>query len=88
MNIIEKDLVSIFEKNNIKKIIAKGAKFDPNLHQAMTEVEDNQTEVGTIVQEIQSGYMLGERLLRPALVGIAKKENSKNKEKVEKKDKK
>ena len=88
LNIIEKDLVSIFEKNNIKKIIAKGAKFDPNLHQAMTEVEDNQTEVGTIVQEIQSGYMLGERLLRPALVGIAKKENSKNKEKVEKKDKK
>ncbi len=88
LNIIEKDLVSIFEKNNIKKIIAKGAKFDPNLHQAMAEVEDKESEAGTIVQEIQSGYMLGERLLRPALVGIAKKENSKNKEKEEKKDKK
>ena len=84
LNIIEKDLVSIFEKNNIKKIIAKGAKFDPNLHQAMAEVEDKESEAGTIVQEIQSGYMLGERLLRPALVGIAKKENSKNKEKEEK----
>ena len=88
LNIIEKDLVSIFEKNNIKKIIAKGAKFDPNLHQAMAEVEDKESEAGTIVQEIQSGYMLGERLLRPALVGIAKKENSKNEEKSEKKDKK
>ena len=86
--IIEKDLISIFEKNRITKIDAKGKKFNPNLHQAMTEIEDDKSEVGTIVQEIQSGYMLGERLLRPALVGVAKKENQKNEEKKEKKDKK
>ena len=66
--IIEKDLISIFEKNRITKIAAKGKKFDPNLHQAMAEIEDNNSEVGTIVQEIQPGYMLGERLLRPVLV--------------------
>ena len=86
--IIEKDLISIFEKNRITKIDAKGKKFNPNLHQAMAEIEDDKSEVGTIVQEIQSGYMLGERLLRPALVGVAKKENQKNEEKKEKKDKK
>ena len=57
----------------IGKIHAKGRKFDPNLHQAMAEIEDEKSEVGTIIQEIQSGYMLGERLLRPALVGISKK---------------
>ena len=85
IDIIEKDLVSIFEKNNIKKIAAKGTKFDPNSHQAMTEIEDEISEVGSVVQEIQSGYMLGERLLRPALVGVAKKKNSKNEEKEEKK---
>ena len=85
INIIEKDLVSIFEKNNIKKIEAKGKKFDPNIHQAMTEIEDEKSEVGSVVQEIQPGYMLGERLLRPALVGVAKKKNSKNEEKEEKK---
>ena len=65
----------------------KKKKFDPNLHQAMTEIEDEKAEPGTIVQEIQSGYMLGERLLRPALVGVAKKKNSKNQEKDEKKRK-
>ena len=86
--IIEKDLISIFEKNRITKIDSKGKKFNPNLHQAMAEIEDDKSEVGTIVQEIQSGYMLGERLLRPALVGVAKKENQKNEEKKEKKDKK
>ena len=85
IDIIEKDLVSIFEKNNIKKIEAKGKKFDPNIHQAMTEIEDEKNEVGSVVQEIQSGYMLGGRLLRPALVGVAKKKNSKNEEKEEKK---
>ena len=85
IDIIEKDLVSIFEKNNIKKIEAKGKKFDPNIHQAMTEIDDEKSEVGSVVQEIQSGYMLGERLLRPALVGVAKKKNSKNEEKEEKK---
>ena len=86
--IIEKDLISIFEKNRITKIAAKGKKFDPNLHQAMAEIEDNNSEVGTIVQEIQPGYMLGERLLRPALVGVAKGKNSKIEEKDEKKEQK
>ena len=86
ISIIEKDLVSIFERNRIKKINAKGEKFDPNLHQAMAEIEDEKSEENTVVQEIQSGYMLGERLLRPSLVGVAKKKNSKNEEKKEKKD--
>ena len=86
--IIEKDLISIFEKNRITKSAAKGKKFDPNLHQAMAEIEDNNSEVGTIVQEIQPGYMLGERLLRPALVGVAKRKNSKIEEKDEKKEQK
>ena len=83
--IVEKDLISIFEKNRIKKIDTKNKKFDPNLHQAMAEIEDDKSEVGSIVQEIQPGYMLGERLLRPALVGVAKKKNQKNEEKKEKK---
>ena len=88
ISIIEKDLISIFERNRIKKIDSKGKKFDPNLHQAMAEIEDDKSEVGTIVQEIQSGYMLGDRLLRPALVGVAKKKDSKNLEKTEKKEEK
>ena len=88
ISIIEKDLLSIFEKNRITKIETKGKKFDPNLHQAMTEIEEDQSEAGTVVQEIQSGYMLGERLLRPALVGVAKKKNTKNEEKEEKKEEK
>ena len=81
ISIIEKDLISIFEKNRIIKIEAKGKKFDPNLHQAMTEIEDEKSDEGTVVQVIQSGYMMGERLLRPALVGVAKRKNSKNAEK-------
>ena len=88
ISIVEKDLISIFEKNRITKIDTKDKKFDPNLHQAMAEVEDNHSEAGTVVQEIQSGYMLGERLLRPALVGVAKKKNLKNEEKKEKKEQK
>ena len=88
ISIIERDLISIFQKNRITKIVSKGKKFDPNLHQAMTEIEDEKAEPGIIIQEIQSGYMLGDRLLRPALVGIAKKKNSKNEEKDEKKEKK
>ena len=84
VTIIEKDLINIFEKNNIKKIHAKGVKVDPNIHQAMTEIEDDKSEPGLIVQEIQSGYMLGERLLRPALVGVSKKKTSKSQEKDEK----
>ncbi len=88
INIIEKDLVSIFEKNRIKKIDTKNHKFDPNLHQAMSEIEDEKSETGSIVEEIQPGYMLGERLLRPALVAVAKKKTSKNEEKNDKKNEK
>ena len=86
ITIIEKDLVSIFEKNRIKKIDTKNHKFDPNLHQAMSEVEDETAETGAILQEIQPGYMLGERLLRPALVAVAKKKTTKNEEKNKKKE--
>ncbi len=86
ISIIEKDLISIFEKNRIIKIEAKGKKFDPNLHQAMTEIEDEKSDEGIVVQVIQSGYMMGERLLRPALVGVAKRKNSKNTEKEDKKE--
>ncbi len=85
ISIIEKDLISIFERNNIKKIKSKEKKFDPNLHQAMSEIEDDSCEPGIVVQEIQPGYMLGERLLRPALVSVAKRKSSKNPEKEEKK---
>ncbi len=85
INILEKDIVSIFEKNNIKKIESIGKKFDPNLHQAMTEIEDEKHEAGSVVQEIQSGYMLGKRLLRPVLVSVAKNKNTKIEEKEEKK---
>ncbi|MDC0618685.1 nucleotide exchange factor GrpE [Pelagibacteraceae bacterium] len=84
ITLIEKDLVSIFEKNRIKKIETKDKKFDPNFHQAMTEINDETTEPGTILQEIQAGYMFGERLLRPSLVGVAKK-NEENDDKKEQK---
>ena len=77
VTIIEKDLVSIFERNRIKKINTKDKKFDPNFHQAMSEIKDDKVEPGTILQEIQAGYMLSERLLRPALVGVAKKDEKK-----------
>ena len=73
IDIIEKDLISTFEKNKIKKINCINKKFDPNFHQAMLELEDDKVEPGTILQEIQSGYMFGERLLRPSFVGISKK---------------
>jgi len=84
IKIVEKDLLSIFEKNRINKIDTKNKKFDPNLHQAMSEIEDLQAAPGTILQEIQAGYMLGERLLRPALVGVAKKAKENNNEKEKK----
>ena len=87
ISIIEKDLISIFEKNRIRKIESKGKKFDPNFHQAMAEIEDDKSEIGTIIQEIQSGYMFGDRLLRPALVGVTKKKSSKNEEINDKKGK-
>jgi molecular chaperone GrpE len=72
-DIINKDLISIFTKNNIKPIDCLNKKLDPNLHQAMMEIEDNQKESGTIVQEVQKGFMIKERLLRPSLVGVSKK---------------
>ena len=88
INIIEKDLVSIFEKNRIKKIEVKEKKFDPNFHQAMSEIEDENKDQGTILNEIQAGYMLGDRLLRPALVSVSKKKTAKDQEKKVKKDEK
>ena len=88
LTIIEKDLVSIFEKNRIKKIDSKGQKFNPNLHQAMSEIEDENVNTGTILKEIQGGYMLGDRLLRPALVAVAKKKEVKKEKKSEKKENK
>ena len=73
IDIINKDMISIFKKNNIEPIKAIGQKLDPNIHQAMMEVEDDEKEQGTIVQEIQKGFMMKDRLLRPSLVGVSKK---------------
>ena len=87
LDIIKKDLISIFKKNNIEEIMAVDKKLDPNLHQAMMEVEDNNKEPGTIVQEIQKGYKMKDRLLRPSLVAVSKK-TEKNMEKKEEKTKK
>ena len=78
INIIEKDLVSIFEKNRIKKLEVDNKKFDPNFHQAMSEIEDNNKNPGTILHEIQAGYKFGDRLLRPALVSVSKKKATKD----------
>ncbi len=72
-DIINKDLISVFSKNNINPVESLNKKFDPNLHQAMMEIEDDQKEPGTIIQEIQKGFTIKDRLLRPALVGVAKK---------------
>ena len=88
INIIEKDLISIFERNRIIKIECLNKKFNPNFHQAMSEVEDNKMEPGSIIQEIQAGYMLGERLLRPALVSVTKKKTKENEENLNKKQEK
>ena len=73
LDIINKDLVSIFTKNNIEPIDCLNKKLDPNLHQAMMEIEDDQKEPGTIIQEVQRGFMIKDRLLRPSLVGVSKK---------------
>ena len=73
IEVIEKDLVSIFKKNGIETIKCLNKKFDPNFHQAMLEIEDNSKESGIVVQEIQKGYMMKDRLLRPSLVGVTKK---------------
>ena len=85
--IVKKDLVSVFKKNNIEEIVSVNKKLDPNLHQAMMEVEDENKESGTIVQEIQKGYLMKDRLLRPSLVAVSKKPE-KNEEKTEEKAKK
>jgi len=87
LDIIKKDLISIFKKNNIEEIIAVDKKLDPNLHQAMMEVEDDNKEPGTIIQEIQKGFKMKDRLLRPSLVAVSKK-TEKNDEKIEEKAKK
>ena len=87
LDIVKKDLISIFKKNNIEEIVALDKKLDPNLHQAMMEVEDNNKEPGTIVQEIQKGFKMKDRLLRPSLVAVSKK-TEKNEEKKEEKTKK
>ncbi len=90
-DIINKDLISIFAKNNIKPIESLNKKLDPNFHQAMMEIEDNNKEPGTIVQEIQKGFVIKDRLLRPSLVGVSKKienndeKNEENKENLKKK---
>ena len=76
IEIIEKDLISIFERNSIKKIKCLKEKFDPNLHQAMLEIENEDEEPGTIMQEMQPGYMFGERLLRPSFVAVSKKKKT------------
>ena len=73
LNIIKKDMISIFKKNNIEQIETNNKKLDPNFHQAMLEIEDDEKEPGTIVQEVQTGYMMKDRLLRPALVAVSKK---------------
>merc|ERR1712196_366551 len=73
LNVIKKDLISIFEKNNIKPIDSLNKKLDPNFHQAMMEIEDDTKEPGTIIQEIQKGFTIKDRLLRPSLVGVSKK---------------
>ena len=90
IDIINKDMISIFKKNNIEPIKAINEKLDPNLHQAMMEVEDNTKDQGTIVQEIQKGFMMKDRLLRPSLVAVSKRKveekqnNQKNQENQEK----
>ena len=88
IEIIEKDLISIFKKNRIEKIDTKNKKFDPNFHQAMTEMEDEKVEPGTIVQEMLPGYMFGDRLLRPSLVAVSKKRPQNEVKKPEKNEKK
>ena len=86
ITIIEKDLISIFERNKIKKIDTEKKKFDPNLHQAMSEIENVNVEVGVILQEVQAGYMMGDRLLRIAVVSVAKGKVSKSNENNQKKE--
>tara|TARA_B100000767_G_scaffold228367_1_gene218667 strand:+ start:363 stop:995 length:633 start_codon:yes stop_codon:yes gene_type:complete len=85
-NIISKDMVSILSKNGITPVESIGKKLDPNIHQAMLEIDDDQKEPGTIVQEIQKGFMMKDRLLRPSLVGVSKKTEIKDKKSEENKE--
>jgi molecular chaperone GrpE len=91
LDIINKDLISIFSKNDIKQIESLNKKLDPNFHQAMMEIDNDQKEPGTIIQEIQKGFTIKDRLLRPALVAVAKKtkndeeKDQQNKDNLEKK---
>ena len=78
LEIIKKDLISIFSKNNIKPINCLDKKLDPNFHQAMIEIENEEKDPGTIVQEIQKGFTIKDRLLRPSLVGVSKKKATKD----------
>lgn len=87
LNIIYSDMVSIFKKNGIEEIKSIDQKLDPNLHQAMLEIEDDQKEPGTIIQEIQKGFKIKDRLLRPSLVGVSKKPGNKDKKNEENKEK-
>jgi len=92
LDVINKDILSIFKKNNIEPVKSINEKLDPNLHQAMMEIEDDSKEPGTIIQEIQKGFMMKDRLLRPSLVGVSKKklevenDNKKSEENKEKKE--
>ena len=86
LEIINKDLISIFSKSNIKPIECLNKKLDPNFHQAMMEIEDNQKEPGTIIQEIQKGFTIKDRLLRPSLVGVSKKTEKEANKTVENKE--
>ena len=78
IEVVKKDLISIFKKNGIEVIECVNKKFDPNFHQAMLEVVDSSKEPGTVVQEIQKGYLMKNRLLRPSLVGVTKKNDKKS----------
>ena len=86
LDIINKDLISTFTKNNIKPIECLNKKLDPNFHQAMMEIEDDQKEPGTIIQEVQKGFMIKDRLLRPSLVGVSKKTENKDQKDQENKE--
>ena len=86
LDIIKKDTISIFEKNNIKQIESLNKKLDPNFHQAMMEIEDDTKEPGTIIQEIQKGFTIKDRLLRPSLVGVSKKTSKKEEKNEENKE--
>jgi molecular chaperone GrpE len=85
-NIINKDMVSILSKNGITPLDSIGKKLDPNFHQAMMEIDDDQKEPGTIIQEIQKGFMMKDRLLRPSLVGVSKKTEKKQEKSEENKE--